>query len=114
MIKSFPFGVRAERQILHRCANERVQDLLLADSYLLIFQASGTDGRSKIKNRGHVLDQVKDSDPIANRRNQTSSVRCEENIAIAVNCSKQIRELPIIVSWALEAFGFELDLKYIL
>lgn len=46
----------------------------------------------------HVLDQVKDSDPIAHRGNQTGSVRREENISIAVNCSKQIRELPIILS----------------
>lgn len=46
----------------------------------------------------YVLDQVKNSDPIAHRGNQTGSVRREENISIAVNCSKQIGKLPIIVS----------------
>lgn len=87
----FPFGVRAEREILHRCANGRVYDLLLVDMYIVNgsnSQHGSKEEKEKFESRICLLDQVKDSDSIAHGGYQTSSVRREENISLAVHCSK--------------------------
>lgn len=41
----------------------------------------------------YLLDEIKNSHSISNRRKKTCAVRCEEQISTAINCSKQVRKL---------------------
>lgn len=42
-----------------------------------------------------ILDEVEDSDPVADGREQMSAVRAEQEVALAVDCSKQVGELEV-------------------
>lgn len=85
-IKRFPEGLKARREMLRRCENGRVQDL-----FLMMLTLSTASTRVKIVN--DLLDEVKDSYSISNRRKKTCAVRCEKQISAAINCAKQIKKL---------------------
>lgn len=48
--------------------------------------------------RQHVLDQVEDSHPVADRREEMGAIRAEEQVALAVDGAQQVRELERHVS----------------
>lgn len=55
---------------------------------------SSVRSQSNFKNVSeHLLDEVKASDAITDRRQETGSVWGEEEVSLAVYCSQQVREL---------------------
>ena len=74
-----------------RCANGRVYEVLLRDDTM-------SDSYFESCHQEHLLDKVKDRDPIAYGREQTGTIWSKEQIALTVNRPQKIGELAIVNS----------------
>ena len=80
-----PLGFSARRAMFVRCEKGRVYDLELH----IVSNAT------RVAPGAYVLDKIKHSHPVPDRRQQTSSIWCEQQVASAVDRPEQIGELVL-------------------
>lgn len=80
-----PLGFSARRAMFVRCEKGRVCD----------FELYIVSNATKTAPEAYILDKIEHSHPVADRRQQTRAIWCEEQVASAVDGTKQIGELVL-------------------